>query len=288
MATTTSTSRSAPRATQQERAELFHRLHRDAVLVLPNAWDVASARLIEDAGAAAIATTSAGVSWSLGRADGNQLGRDLAVDAVSRIVAAVDVPVTADIETGYGETSSELARTVEAVIAAGAVGINIEDSGMSPLRDTGAQAARIGTVRAVADAARMPLFVNARIDTYLLQVGDPADRLRETTARAHAYVEAGADGVFVPGLLAADALRGLAAELSVPLNVMAGPGAPSVAQLAATGVRRISVGMGIAQAAYARTRLAAEELLTTGTYASLTGGIDYADLNAVLLAAPRP
>jgi 2-methylisocitrate lyase-like PEP mutase family enzyme len=278
MSTTTFTSGTA----QQERAELFRRLHHDGVLLLPNAWDVASARLVEEAGATAIATTSAGVSWSLGCADGDRLGRDHAVDAVRRIVAAVDVPVTADIETGYGASSAECARTVEAFLAAGAVGINIEDSGGSPLRDAAAQATRIGTVRAVADAARVPLFVNARIDTYLLQVGDPADRLRETTARAHAYVEAGADGVFVPGLLDVDAVRGLAAQLSVPLNVMAGPGAPPVAQLAAIGVRRISVGMGIAQAAYARARRAAEELLTTGTYASLTDGLAYADLNAVL------
>ncbi|HEY4421409.1 MAG TPA: isocitrate lyase/phosphoenolpyruvate mutase family protein, partial [Pseudonocardia sp.] len=264
-----------------DHATRFRQLHETGVLVLPNAWDAASARLIEAAGAQAIATTSAGVAWSLGHADGNHLPRELAADAVRRIVGVVSVPVTADIETGYGETITELRSTIEAIVGAGAVGINIEDAG-APLRATGEQAGRIRTVRETAESAGVPLFVNARIDAYLRQVGDPAARLDETVSRGLAYIDAGADGIFVPGLLDAETLRELAGRLPVPLNAMAGPGAPAVAELAELGVRRVSVGTAIAQAAYATARRGALELLTGGTYDSLVGGVDYGELNALL------
>lgn len=265
-----------------ERAELFRRLHADGVLVLPNAWDVASARLVEQAGAAAVATTSAGVSWTLGAADGDRLPREPAVLAVARIAGAVAVPVSADIETGYGLTADELAGTVRAVLAAGGVGINIEDSGFAPLRPAAEQAARIAVVRSTAAAAGVPLFVNARVDTYLLRVGDPADRLAETVRRAAAYLAAGADGVFVPGVLDPAVLRELVAAVPAPLNVLAGPGAPPVAELAALGVRRVSVGASLAEVAYGAARRAAVELLAEGTYGALAGGIDWAELNAVV------
>jgi 2-methylisocitrate lyase-like PEP mutase family enzyme len=265
-----------------DHAARFRQLHEIGVLVLPNAWDAASARLIEDAGAHAIATTSAGVAWSLGRADGNHITREPVAGAVRRIVEAVRVPVSADIESGYGETVDELRRTIEAIIDAGAVGINIEDGDGSGLRDTGEQAARIRAVREVAEAAGVPLFVNARTDVFLRQFGDRAGRLDEATARAEAYVDAGADGVFVPGLLDADALRGLAERLPVPLNVMAGPGAPPVAELAALGVRRVSVGTAMASAAYAVAIRGARELLTDGTYGAMDGGVPYPELNALL------
>jgi 2-methylisocitrate lyase-like PEP mutase family enzyme len=267
---------------QRRQAALFRRLHTGRVLVLPNAWDVASARLVEGAGAAAVATTSAGVSWSLGAADGNQLPRELAVDLVARIVNAVGVPVSADIETGYGADDEELAVTIRAVLAAGAVGVNLEDSGGAPLRPIAAQGERIAVTRDVATAAEVPLFINARIDTYLLGAGDPADRLPETVRRAEAYLGAGADGVFVPGVIDPATIRQLVSAIAAPLNVMAGPGAPSVAELADLGVQRVTVGMAIAQAAYALTRRAARELLTSGTYHSLDGGLDYHELNTLL------
>jgi 2-methylisocitrate lyase-like PEP mutase family enzyme len=273
-----------PPGIRQQQATLFHRLHTGRVLVLPNAWDVASARLVERAGAAAVATTSAGVSWSFGTADGNQLPRDSAVDLVGRIVGAVTVPVTADIETGYGDNDKELAVTVRAVLAAGAVGVNLEDSGGAPLRPIAEQRERIAVTRSTATAAGVALFINARIDTYLLGVGDPANRLGDTVRRAEAYLAAGADGVFVPGVVDPAILRQLVAAIAAPLNVMAGPGAPSVAELADLGVRRVTVGMAIAQAAYALTRRAAGELLTTGTYRALEGGLDYGELNAILAA----
>lgn len=264
---------------QDARAREFHRLHRDGVLVLPNAWDAASARLVQDAGAAAVATTSAGVCWSLGVADGGHLDRERAVAVVARVVAAVDAPVTADIEAGYGEDLDGLTATIRSVLEAGAVGVNLEDAFGAGLRDTAEQAERIAAVRAAADRSGVALFVNARTDVYLLGTDPPAGRLDQAVARAEAYVRAGADGVFVPGVLDPGTIARLAEALPVPLNVMAGPGGPTVAQLADLGVHRVSVGMAIAQAVHALTRRAATELLTDGTYGALQGGLGYAELN---------
>lgn len=254
-------------------------------LVLPNAWDVASARVVEAAGAAAVATTSAGVAWDIGAADGDRLGRDRAIGALAGIAAAVGVPVTADIESGYAADPAGVARTVREVLAAGAVGVNIEDAlyeSDAPLRTVAGQVERIAAARAAADAAGVPLFVNARIDTYLRGVGEPADRVGPTLERAAAYLAAGADGIFVPGAVDPGTVKALVAGVDGPLNVMAGPGAPSVAEFAGLGVARISVGAGIAQAAHAVVREAARELLAEGTYTSLAGGLDYGELNSLL------
>lgn len=254
-------------------------------LVLPNAWDVAGARIVESAGAAAVATTSAGVAWDLGAADGDRLGRDRALGALARIAAAVGVPVSADIESGYAADPAGVADTVRQVLAAGAVGVNIEDAlyeGQTPLRTVAGQAERIAAARAAADAAGVPLFVNARIDTYLRGVGEPAHRVGLTLERAAAYLAAGADGIFVPGAVDPGTVQALVAGVDGPLNVMAGPGAPSVAEFAGLGVARISVGAGIAQAAHAVVRRAARELLAEGTYTSLAGGLDYGELNSLL------
>ena len=265
-----------------ELAERFARLHDTPALVLPNAWDVASARLVEQAGAAAIATTSAGVAWALGSQDGNAVDRDLALSVVARIVAAVGVPVTADIENGFGESDDELAATIRGVLHAGAVGINIEDSGFAPLRPMAEQAARLRIIREVAGRQ---LFINARIDTYLMAAGEPQDRLGETLRRSEAYLAAGADGIFVPGLHDLQVLAQLVAAVPAPLNVLAGAGGPTVTQFADIGVRRISAGSSLAQAAYDVVSRAAHELLTGGTYAALDCTVDYGQLNALL--APR-
>ncbi|MFD3380242.1 MULTISPECIES: isocitrate lyase/phosphoenolpyruvate mutase family protein [unclassified Streptomyces] len=256
-------------------------------LVLANAWDTMSARVVEEAGALAIATTSAGLAWDLGAADGDHLDRDRALEAVGRIAAAVRVPVSADIETGYAEDAQGVGDTVRAVLAAGAVGVNIEDAlygpeqarrGGAALRPVAEQAERIAAAREAADSAGVPLFVNARIDTYLRGAGD----LAVTLERAAAFLAAGADGVFVPGPVDPVTVKNLAEGVDGPLNVMAGPGAPSVAELSSLGVARISVGSGIAQAAHALVRRAARELLGTGTYESLAGGLDYGELNTLL------
>lgn len=273
---------SAQDTPQGQRAAAFRRLHADGVLVLPNAWDTASARLVELAGAAAVATTSAGVAWSLGSPDGDRVPRERALEALARIVAAVDVPVTADIERGFGEDDEALGDTIRAVLEAGAVGVNIEDSVADGLRPTAAQRDRFAVVRATAEAAGIPLFVNARIDTYLRRVGDPGDRLAETVRRAEAYLEGGADGIFVPAVIDPATVRDLVGAIDAPLNVLVGPGAPSVAELAALGVRRVSLGSGVASAAYAVVRRAAEEALSAGTYGELEGGLAYDELNAAL------
>ncbi|MER5534748.1 isocitrate lyase/PEP mutase family protein [Streptomyces mirabilis] len=277
-----------------ETALAFRALHIPGrPLVLPNAWDTASARLVEEAGAAAVATTSAGLAWDLGTADGDRLDRDRALGAVARVAAAVRVPVSADIESGYAKDAAGIGDTIRAVLAAGAVGVNIEDAlydgegddgggvgdgGRGPLRSVAEQAERIAAARAAADAAGVPLFINARIDTVLRGAGG----VEETLERAAAFLAAGADGIFVPGAVDPGTVKSLVAGVEGPLNVLVGPGAPSVAELAALGVARISTGSSIAQAAHAVVRRAARELLSAGTYESLTGGLDYAELNTLL------
>ncbi|MGW0933327.1 isocitrate lyase/PEP mutase family protein [Streptomyces sp. NPDC002644] len=262
-------------------AALFRSLHTPArPLALANVWDVAGARVVEAAGAPAIATTSAGVAWALGAADGDSVARDLVLDVLARIASAVAVPVTADIEGGYGQSPAEVGETVARVLDAGVVGVNIEDGTRPP----GALAERIGAAREAADKAGVDLFVNARTDTYLFGLGDPATRLQDTLARARSYVDAGADGVFVPGVTDPEVVAELAAGLTVPLNVMAGPGAPTVAELGALGAARVSLGSGVAQAAYAAARRAALDLLGTGGYDSLDRAIDYPELNALFPA----
>jgi 2-methylisocitrate lyase-like PEP mutase family enzyme len=274
---------------QSEKAEQFRTLHTSGnILVLPNAWDAASARIVEEAGAAAVATTSAGVAWSLGAPDGDRLGRDRALDLIARVAEVVSVPVTADIESGYATDAKGVAETIEGVIAAGAVGVNLEDSILSRevrLQPIPEQAERIAAARRAADASGVPLYINARVDAYLLEIGEPGGRLQETLDRAAAYVEAGADGIFVPGVTDLDTVETLARSIAKPLNVMAGPGAPTVAQLAQRGVARVSIGPAIAKVAYAVARRAAEEVLTAGTYDSLAGGLDYDELNRLLTVA---
>lgn len=265
------------------RALAFRSLHVPGTpLVLPNAWDLTSARIVEDAGASAVATTSAGLAWALGAADGDRLERDVALGAVARIAAAVEVPVSADIESGYARDAAGVAGTIRAVMEAGAVGVNIEDAlyedGTKPLRTVAEQAERIAAARQAADAAGVPLFVNARIDTFLRGAGG----VDETLERAAAFLAAGADGIFVPGAVEPGAVKLLVDGIEGPLNVMAGPGAPPVAELAALGVARVSVGASIAQAAHALVRRAAGELLGAGTYGSLAGGLDYGELNTLM------
>jgi 2-methylisocitrate lyase-like PEP mutase family enzyme len=272
---------------QHAKAAVLRSLHSEGIFVLPNAWDAGSAAMIAAAGAPVIATTSAGVSWSLGRRDGQNLSRPEAADAVARIADAVDVPVTADIEGGYGGDPGAVAATVAAMIGAGAVGINLEDSG-SPgggLFDAAARAARIRAARAAATDAGLPeLVINARTDVFLFEIGEPGGRFDDVLARAAAYAEAGADSLFVPGLLDLGVLAALTSKVSLPVNVMAGPGAPDVATLRTAGVRRVSLGQAITQAAYTLARKAAAEVLTVGTYDSIAGADSFSDINGAFRA----
>lgn len=269
--------------TQHAKAATLRSLHAEGIFVLPNAWDAGSAAMIAAAGAQAIATTSAGVSWSLGRPDGQHLRREEMVDAVARIAATVALPVTADIEGGYGAEPEAVATTVRAVVEAGAVGINLEDSLApgGPLHDAAAQADRIRAARVAATDAGLPeLVINARTDVFLFGIDAPDGRLADVVARAAAYAEAGADGVFVPGLLDPAVLTTLTGTVALPVNVMVGPGAPDIATLRAAGVRRVSLGQAISQAAYSLARRAAVEAITSGTYDTIADADSFGDINS--------
>ena len=264
--------------TQREKAERFAALHRGDILVLPNAWDAGSARVFELAGARALATTSAGVAAALGRPDGERLRRDDMLDALRRIVAAVDVPVSADIESGYGATVAEVCATVAGVIDAGAVGLNLEDA----MRDPAVLVECIAAVRELAHAKGVPVFVNARTDVWL-RGGDPDDGI----ARLRAYAAAGADGVFAPGLADPDAIARVVAAVDRPLNVLAWPGVPSARELARLGVARVTVGSGAMRATLGLVRRIAEELLGDGTYRLLADAPSHAEVNAMFTRAAR-
>ncbi|HTJ38965.1 MAG TPA: isocitrate lyase/phosphoenolpyruvate mutase family protein [Dactylosporangium sp.] len=264
------------------RAARFRALHSaSAPLVLVNAWDAASARVVAAAGAPAIATTSAGVAWTLGAPDGDALTRDAALEHLARIVRAVpaELPVTADIESGFGETPAEVATTIRGVLEAGAVGINLEDTergATAGLRAVAGQQERIAAARGAADDAGVELYINARVDTYFR--GAP----EETVARAEAYLAAGATGIFVPGVADADTIAALAKAIPAPLNVLAQDGTPPVAELAALGVARVSLGSWVAEAAYALARRAAREAYTAGTYTTLADAYDFGELNTLM------
>ena len=247
--------------TQTERADAFHRLHQGpGVLVLPNAWDVASAVTVAEAGAKAIATSSAAVAWVHGYPDGDALPLEKVLLTIETVVRAVKVPVTADIEGGYTDDLGQLAENIKAVVGAGAVGINLEDG----TRDPDLHARKIEAARKAADAAGVALFINARTDTYLKRLfeGDAAEA--ETVKRAALYRGAGASGVFVPGPTD-DALIGrLAGAIDGPMNIMLTGGLPSSARLQALGVRRLSSGGRPFAGAYAYLANAVKSYLADG------------------------
>ncbi|MFD9893967.1 isocitrate lyase/phosphoenolpyruvate mutase family protein [Amycolatopsis sp. NPDC059027] len=265
--------------TQNRYAATFAALHRPVEpLLLPNAWDAASAAVIADAGAPAIATTSAGVAWSLGVPDAADLGAERAAGVVERITAVAGIPVSADIEAGYGPAPEDLAATTEAVVKAGAVGVNIEDRIGATLLEPAEQAERLAAARAAAERLGVKLWINARTDLFLAGEGPLDVRLDAALDRAYRYAKAGADSLFVPGLLDLDAIAKLVAG-PLPVAVMAFPGAPSVADFAEAGAVRVSLGGAIAQAAYAVAARTTTELLTKGTYESTAGGVDYGAVN---------
>ena len=271
---------------QKSKANAFRQMHRGSnILVLPNAWDVVSARLFEEAGFGAIATTSAGVAFTLGYPDGQKISREEMLARVARIARAVRTPVTADVESGYGNRPEDAASTALGVIEAGAVGMNLEDgtgNPAKPLSELPLQLERIHAVREAAMKTNVLLVLNARTDIYLDQVGPEGSRYDETLKRTIAFRDAGADCIFVPGLHDADTIGRLVKDLKCPLNILVGPGAPSVATLERLGVARLSVGSAIMRATLGAAKRAAEELKTSGTYAALEGGVPYGDLNNLL------
>jgi len=275
--------------TQRERADALRRLHAGpGILVLPNAWDVATARLVEEAGFPAIATTSAGVAWAAGFADGERISRDEMLEAVRRIAAGVRVPVTADVEGGYGPSPEAAAETARGVIAAGAVGLNLEDgTADGGLLELSLHVERIQAVRVGGASGGVPLVINARTDAFEVKGWDAARRFAEAVRRANAYRAAGADCLFVPHVSDGETIGRLARELDGPLNVIAGPPAPPIRELERLGVRRASLGPRVVQAALGLVRRAALELRQHGTYESMADLlIPFAELQRLFAPAP--
>jgi 2-methylisocitrate lyase-like PEP mutase family enzyme len=266
--------------TQSEKAELLRRLHHGPdILVLPNAWDCASARIVECAGFPAIASTSAGLANSLGYPDGQRIPREVMLAAVKRIAACVAVPVTADLEAGY----EDIAKTTAGLVDSGAVGLNLEDLdyGVAEgLLDIGRQIQKIAAVRRIGDELGVKLVINARTDVYLAQIGDPESRFGRACDRLRAYIGAGADCVFIPGISEAGLIGRFVQTLKFPINILAVAGTPSVQRLKELGVARVSVGSGIMRATMGLTRQIAQELRTRGTYDKMIeGAIPYAEAN---------
>ena len=275
-------------AIQRQKAEAFRKMHdRSRILVLPNAWDVASAKIFEAAGFRAVATTSSGVANSLGYPDGEAIPRDEMLAVVARIARGLEVPLSADIEAGYASDLEALKATIRAVIEAGAVGINFEDSmkgGANELFPVETALARIKAVRETATAAGVPIVINARTDVFLHAIGDKTSRFDHTVSRANAYLGAGADCVFVPGPAAAELIGKLTAAIQGPINVMVLPGMPSAPELEKLGVARVSMGGGPARAALTEVRRVAEELFRSGTYSRFTAPdlISHMDMNTLV------
>ena len=265
---------------QTQRAELFRSKHHGKLLLLPNAWDAMSARIFVAAGFKAIATTSGGVAWALGYADGEQAPWNEVVGATARIARTAPVPVTADIEAGYGETPSAVMKSVAEIIRAGAVGVNLEDGtprGATPIRTIADAAERIRAAREAAGAAGVPIVINARTDLYLRTIGEEAARFDETVARGKAYLAAGADCVYPIGLRDPDTIGRLVKALGAPINIMVRAGLPSVAELEALGVARASTASAVALMAMAATRQIAQELRTTGRFEALAPAMTQAE-----------
>ena len=264
---------------QKTKTEALRALHHNNILILPNAWDVASARIIQQAGASAVATTSAGIAFTLGYPDGQRISREEMLAVVARIAKAVKLPVTADVEAGYGARPEDAARTARDVLTAGAVGMNLEDGTGDPQRPLLELALQVERVHAVRE---LPIVLNARTDVYLLEVGPPEKRYHEALRRLAAFRDAGADCVFVPGLRDAATIGRLVKDLQCPVNILAGPGSPSIPELQKLGVARVSIGSAAMRATLGLVRQIAAELKSAGTYTTLEGGIPFADVNRMM------
>jgi 2-methylisocitrate lyase-like PEP mutase family enzyme len=262
-----------------DNARAFNALHQGPdLLLLPNAWDAGSARLIESLGAKAIATTSAGVAWAHGWPDGDVLPRETLLASLAEITRVISIPLSADIEGGFSDDPADVGDLVAAVADAGVVGVNLEDGGGSPEL----LAAKIGRARAAAGQAGVDLYINARTDVYLrgLAQGDAA--VAETVRRARLYADAGASGIFAPGVSEPDAISALTGQIALPLNVLARPGLPDGAELQALGVRRLSAGSGICQSLYGQTKRLTLGFLADGASGPMSeGAVPYGEINAL-------
>jgi 2-methylisocitrate lyase-like PEP mutase family enzyme len=297
-----------PTTAAQKASRLLELHHASQPLVLINAWDAASAAMVEHCGLPAVATSSAALANALGFPDGQYLPWEQMLEAVARVYRAVKVPVTADIESGFAANVAALETSITQIIHAGAVGVNLEDvmpanatfknesakqaeanvRHGSPLFSVPEQIARIQIARRAAEAAGIHLVINARTDAYWQAGVEPAEAIRGTLERGKAYLQAGADCIFIPGLRKPDHIKTVIDHLTAvhrvaPVNILAGPGVPSIPELAKLGVKRVSYGSGPHRAAMGLLRRIAEEARASGTYAALTeGAVPYEEMNGLM------
>lgn len=274
------------KAGQAKKAEAFRALHRaPPLLLMANAWDAVTARIFEAEGFAAVATTSGGVSWAIGYADGEAAPWGEVVDQTARIARAVNVPVTADIEAGFGATPEAVATSIGDIIRAGAVGVNLEDglAGASPpIRGIDDAMARIRAAREAANAAGVPIVINARTDFYLKQIGDEAARFDEAVTRGRAYLAAGADCFYPISLRDPATIGRLVQALKAPININVRAGWPSLAELEALGVARVTTATAITLMALATTRQIAREIKATGRFDSIIPAIAHPEMQQLM------
>jgi 2-methylisocitrate lyase-like PEP mutase family enzyme len=276
---------------QAEKAEQFRKLHHGPhMLLLPNAWDVASARILEECGHPAIATTSAGIAYSLGHPDGQRISRDEMLKVVGRIARAVRIPVTADLEAGYGTTVKEMVETVKAAIEAGVIGMNLEDVTGDDENSQVAIPLQVEKIRVICETAAslgVPFVLNARTDIYLMPIGPEPTRFERTVERLRAYRDAGADCLFAPGLYDRDTIAKLVKSVEAPLNILATPACPPLAELDKIGVARVSAGSGIMRAAMGAVQRIGKEMLEARSCDTMfAGATPFIELKRMMTRQP--
>jgi 2-methylisocitrate lyase-like PEP mutase family enzyme len=275
------------KTSQARKAALLKELHQGPkILVLANAWDAISARIVEEIGFPAVATTSAGVAATLGYPDGQRVSRDDMLEVVARIARAVQVPVTADLEAGYGTTPAEMVETARALIAVGAVGLNLEDmtgDDESSQVELTLQTEKIRAIREASAAAGVLLVINARTDVYLTPIGPAEMRFERTVERLRAYAKAGADCVFAPAVKDKETIAKLVKAVKAPLNILLMPGAPNLNELEKLGVARASIGSGLMRATLGTTRKIAKAMFERrDDWALFAEAMPYAEVNRLL------
>ena len=277
---------------QKDKAEDFRGLHHGKrILILPNAWDVPSARVFENEGFPAVATSSAGLMVSLGYRDGEVIGRNEFVSAVERIAKVLSVPLSVDIVAGFGKTTEEVVATVKAILRAGGIGINIEDFAhlTKKLFPAERQVENVKAIRRLGDSVGVPLVINARTDALRFAIGDDEAKFEEAVRRAIAYRDAGADCVYPMGLTEAVSIKRFVKELDFPINVMVRKGLPAVNELERLGVARVSFGPSASYAAMGLLKRASKEALEKGTYENLVeGAIAFDELNSLATRRQDP
>ena len=261
----------------------FKKLHDGSKLLnLPNAWDAGSARLFENLGAPAIATTSAGVAWAAGYADGDNMPADVAIAVAVNMARVLTVPISVDLENGYSDDADVVAQNAMKLVEAGVAGINLEDGHGTPE----ALAAKIVAIKKAVAAAGKELFINTRTDVYLKGLAPEGERAAEVLKRAAIYKAAGVDGLFVPGICKVDEIKAVVAGAGLPVNVMDWPGVPTADELHKLGVRRLSAGSGIPQALWAVAADMARGFLATGSAGPLVDkAMPYGELQALFIKA---